>query len=336
VTTAPVRAAIIGLGRWGQNLVGANSGNPNSSLRFTHTATRSPQKAVEFCQAKGLSLLGNFEEILANPDVDAVVLATPHSQHADQICQAAAAGKHVFVEKPFALTLEDAERAVAAARSAGIQLCVGFNRRFLPGFRALTENAVGGNLGTLLHVEGAFSGSFGYGYTREMWRGDTSENPAGGMAAMGIHILDTMISLLGPVRRVSTISRHVAVPSDLKDVTNVALDFESGATGSLSTLMSTASFWRLHLFGSKGWGHMPNQQQLVLTDLDGNATDTTYEPIDTLALELDAFGHAILSGNTYPVTFAQALAGVAAMEAIALSAERDGAWIDVETPKLAL
>lgn len=285
---------------------------------------------------KGINLLSRFEEILASPDVDAVILATPHSQHADQICQAAAAGKHVFVEKPFTLTLADAERAVKAARAANVKLCVGFNRRFLPGFKALAENASDGTLGTLLHVEGAFSGSFGYGYTNDMWRGDTSENPAGGMAAMGIHILDTMIRLLGPVKRVSTISRHVAVPSDVKDVTNVSLDFVSGATGSLSTLMSTASFWRLHLFGSKGWGHMPEQTRLIMSDIDGKQDETSYGQIDTLALELDAFARAILHGEEYPVSHAQALAGVAAMEAISQSSNQDGMWIDVKSSDIAL
>lgn len=332
--TTSVRAAIVGLGRWGQNLVNANAGNPESALRFTHAATRSPQKAADFCKERGLDLVAGYEDVLANPDVDAVVLATPHSQHADQICLAAAAGKHVFVEKPFALTLADAQRAVDAARSADVQLCVGFNRRFLPGFQALAGKTSDGTLGTPLHVEGAFSGSFGYGYTNDMWRGDASENPAGGMAAMGIHILDTMIRLLGPVRRVSTISRHVAVPSDLKDVTNVALDFATGATGSLSTLMSTASFWRLHLFGSKGWGHMPDQTRLIVSDLDGKTVDTAFDQIDTLALELDAFARTIRDGEDYPVSHAQALAGVAAMEAISLSAARDGVWIEVESPRL--
>lgn len=326
-----VRAAIVGLGRWGRNLVDANAGNPASRLRVTHAATRSPQKAQGFCEENGLRLLESFDAVLASPEVDAVILATPHSQHAEQICKAAAARKHIFVEKPLALELAHAERAVAAAQAAGVQLCTGFNRRFLPAFKALESKAGVGALGRLLHVEGAFSGSFGYQYTNEMWRGDTSENPAGGMAAMGIHILDTMIALVGPVRRVSAISRHVAVPSNLKDVTSVAIDFASGATGSLSTLMSTASFWRLHLFGSQGWAQMPDQTRLITSDLAGKVDSADFEAQDTLALELDAFAKAILTNEPYPVTHEQALAGVAAMEAISISSLEDGRWIDVET-----
>lgn len=334
--TAPVRAAIVGLGRWGRNLVDANAGNPSSLLHLTHAATRSPQKAEEFCKGRGLRLLADFEDLLASPEIDAVVLATPHSQHVDQICRAAAAGKHVFVEKPLALELAHAEAAISAARSEGIRLCVGFNRRFLPAFRELGNLAASGVLGRPLHVEGAFSGSFGYQYTNEMWRGDASENPAGGMAAMGIHVLDAMIALLGPVRRVSAISRHVAVPSDLKDVTNVALDFASGATGSLSTLMSTASFWRLHLFGSQGWAQMPDQTRLITSDLDGHVQESGFEPRDSLAMELDAFARAILTGAPYPVTDDQALGGVATMEAIALSSADNGSWIDVRSSAIRL
>lgn len=328
--SAPVRAAIIGLGRWGQNLVAANAANSSSGLLFSHAATRSPKKAGTFCAEHSLRLMSGYEEVLASADVDAVVLATPHSQHADQICMAAKAGKHVFVEKPLALDLCEAEQAVLAARASGIKLCAGFNRRFLPAFQDLQTAIEEGVLGQPLHVEGAFSGSFGYQYTNEMWRGDVSENPAGGMAAMGIHILDAMIALLGPVRRVSAISRHVAVPSQLNDVTSVALDFVSGATGSLSTLMSTGSFWRLHLFGSKGWGQMPDQTRLTMSDLAGKQIENRYDSNDSLALELDAFAHSIRHGAQYPVTHAQALAGVAAMESISISAGRDGQWIEVQ------
>ncbi|MDQ7777131.1 Gfo/Idh/MocA family protein [Paracoccus aminovorans] len=325
-----IRAAIIGLGRWGQALADANIANPASALRLTHGATRSPEKADAWCRDRGLGLFGSYEEVLADPRIDAVVLATPHSQHARQIIQAAEAGKHVFVEKPLALRLEDAQAATAAAEAAGIRLCVGFNRRFLPGFRRMEQIACDGGLGQLLHVEGAFSGSFGYQYTAGMWRGDTAENPAGGMAAMGVHILDAMIALLGPVRRVAAISRHVAVPSDLRDVTNVALDFASGATGSLSTLMSTASFWRLHLFGGQGWAQMPDQHTLVTADLSGTPHSEGFAASDSLAQELDAFARAVAWNAPYPVTASQALAGVAAMAAIADSAACDGAWTAVQ------
>ncbi len=330
--TALLRAAIVGLGRWGQNLVRANAGNPGSALRFTHAATRSPDKAQDFCRDQGLALLPGLDALLQEGEVDAVVLATPHSQHGAQIRRAAQAGKHVFVEKPLTLELAEAESALAAAQAAGVALCVGFNRRFLPAFQALAGQLEAGALGRALHVEGAFSGDFGYHYSDQMWRGDDRENPAGGMAAMGIHVLDAMIALLGPVRRVSAISRRAAVSAQLKDVTSVMLDFESGATGSLSTLMATAGFWRLHVFGSQGWAQMPDQATLITSDLSGRQERRAFDPCDSLAQELDAFARKARSDRPYPVSPLQALQGVAAMEAIAISAAADAEWTQVARP----
>jgi predicted dehydrogenase len=331
--TAIVKAGIVGLGRWGQMLVTANAANPHSPLRFTRATTRSPAKAADFCAAHGLPLDPDLAALLSHDELDAIVLATPHSQHAGQIRAAAAAGRHVFVEKPLALTLEDAESAVAACRSAGRALAVGFNRRFLPAFRALESMTQQGTLGQPLHVEGGFCGPFGFDYTDDMWRGSRAENPAGGMAAMGIHVLDAMIALMGPVRRVAVLSRRRAVQSQLDDTTAVLLDFASGATGTLSTLMATASGWRLRVAGDAGWAEMPDQDRLLHAPIGTPIREQTYAKVDTLALELAAFVTSITAVAPYVVTQAQALASVAAMTAISESAAADGAWVDVATPR---
>mgnify|MGYP005856800743 CR=1 FL=1 len=329
MSAEPVRAAIVGLGRWGQSLVDA-AGSAERRLIFTRAATRSPEKAADFCESRGLILDADLDVLLRHDDLEAVVLATPHSQHAAQIRRIAAAGCHVFVEKPLALTLADARSAVTACESASVTLAVGFNRRFLPAYRALHALIDADRIGQPLHVEGSFCGSFGYGYSDDMWRGSRTENPAGGMAAMGIHVLDAMIAIMGPVRRVSVLSRRMAVSSGLDDTTTVHLEFARGATGMLSTLMATASFWRLHVFGSKGWAQMPDQARLITATLSNGSTDLAFDSADTLAAELGCFAEAIRGNRCYPVTTAQALAGVAAMEAIARSARCNGEWVEVE------
>jgi predicted dehydrogenase len=327
VNGAAVTAAIVGLGRWGRNLVEAARGGP---LRFTHATTRTPDKAAKFCTRHDLVLQPDLNILLK--EVDAVVLATPHSQHAAQVRIAAAAGRHVFVEKPLALTVSDAATAFDACEAAGVQLAVGFNRRQLPAFQRLAAMVECGDIGRPLHVESSFCGSFGYDYSDDMWRGSSEENPAGGMAAMGIHVLDAMVALLGPVARVSVLSRRLAVTSQLDDTTTVHLDFASGATGILSTLMATGPFWRLHAFGSKGWAQMPDQTRLITSALTGAPSEASFEVIDTLAAELANFSSAIRGGAPYPVTRMQALAGVAAMEAIGQSARDGGTWTDVPAP----
>lgn len=318
----PVCAAIVGLGRWGQSLVTAAA--PDHPLRFVRGVTRTPSKVTGFAAKHGFPVSDDYDAMLVDPAIEAVVLATPHSQHGAQICKAAEAGKHVFVEKPLALRLEEAQRAAAACNSRGVTLAVGFNRRFLPAYNALCDAYDSGILGVALHVDANFSGPFGYQYSADMWRGSAAENPAGGMAAMGIHMLDAMIHLLGPVESVSTLSRRRAIEAPMDDTTNVQLLFASGATGSITTLMATHSNWRLQLFGAAGWGAMKDQQSLELALIDGDPVLQQHDSNDTLADELAAFADCVRGRGTFPVTHEEALAGVAAMEAISQSAATRG------------
>src|SRR5262245_38166302 len=121
-----VRAAIIGLGRWGRSLVNAVDGKTDA-IKFTRSYSRTRINAEQFCRDKNIPLADSYEAILADPTIDAVVLATPHSAHTAQVIAAAKAGKHVHAEKPLTLDLPSAEAVVAAAKQAGIVLAVGFN-----------------------------------------------------------------------------------------------------------------------------------------------------------------------------------------------------------------
>ena len=125
-----LNAAIYGLGRWGNRLVESVQGS--SKFRFVKGISREPEKHKEFSQKTGVKVVSSYGRILKDPEIDAVVLATPHSLHVKQIVQAAKAGKHVFVEKPFTLTRKTAEKAVEACKAAGVTLGVGFNRRYSP------------------------------------------------------------------------------------------------------------------------------------------------------------------------------------------------------------
>src|SRR5438046_3047396 len=126
-----IRAAILGLGRWGRSLVNSVHGK-SGVIRFVAAHTRTRATVEDFCRDKDLRFVETYAEILADPVIDAVVLATPHTQHAAQVMQAAAAGKHIFVEKPITLDRKSAQAMVDAAQKAGVLLAVGFNRRFHP------------------------------------------------------------------------------------------------------------------------------------------------------------------------------------------------------------
>ncbi len=128
-----IRAAIVGLGRWGRALVNAVTGKAGerSSFRPRHDAHARAAPRT-FAATKQIKLVDSYDDILRDPDIDAVVLATPHSQHQAQALAAIAAKKHVFVEKPLTLDLASARAVADAAHKSGLILAVGFTRRFHP------------------------------------------------------------------------------------------------------------------------------------------------------------------------------------------------------------
>ena len=323
-----LRCAIVGLGRWGQRLVDSCQvrGQPvGVDLHFTQAIVRSPDKHREYSACQHLTLHNDYQRALADADIDAVVLATPHSQHFGQITAAAAAGKHVFVEKPFTLGREHAQVAADSADAAGIVLAVGHNRRFLPALRDLRSMIDGGKLGTVTHMEGNFSGPFGLEYDRTMWRANENESPAGGMTAMGIHIVDAFICLGGPIAKVSAQSYALVLDVDMDDTTSVMLRFENGASAYLSTLVATARQWRLQVFGTKGWAQLRDHHVLDVCLIDQQEPTTeTYPQTDIERAELQAFARACRGGAPYPVTLKEAVHGIAVQDAIIESAtERD-------------
>src|SRR5262245_66253810 len=179
-----VRAAIIGMGSWGQNLVNCVQGK-RYAIRFVAGATRTPARAEEFGRRHGISVQASFEAALADSSIDAVVLATPHSMHTEQIVAAARAGKHVFTEKPLGLTLKDSAAAVEACARHKVTLAVGYNWRFQPALQEIARMLADGRLGTLLHIEGHFCGPSVYRFGRDHWRQDRDEGPSGGLAGRG-------------------------------------------------------------------------------------------------------------------------------------------------------
>src|SRR5689334_20344480 len=123
-----VRAAIVGIGRWGRTLVGAVQGK-SEQIRFVAGHSRTRANAEEFCAGHGIALRDSLDDILADPAIDAVVFATPHSEHGKQVERAAAAKKHVMMEKPFTLDRKSAARALDAVARASVTLGVAYPRR---------------------------------------------------------------------------------------------------------------------------------------------------------------------------------------------------------------
>lgn len=308
--------AIIGMGRWGQTLVDSVQGRNDAGLRFIAGCTGRPERAAEWAARQGIRILPDFAAVLADPAVQAVAIASPHGMHADQVIAAARAGKHVFVEKPFTMTKASAEAAVAACRQAGVVMALGHNRRFLPAIAEMKAMLADGRLGTLLHVEGQFSGPGATAYKPGMWRADPRQSPLGGMGGMGIHMVDMFINLAGRIAEVTVRSHARVIDNGLDETTAGLFRFESGVTGNFATLALAPRFWRVGLFGTDAWAVLHGHESLTVCRRDATPETRIFPATDIEAAELTAFAAAAAGGPAYPLPGEDAIHGVAVYEAM--------------------
>ncbi len=248
-----INAAIVGMGWWGQTLVESVSGASNKIRFAAGVARRSTEQLEAFTREHGLTFVNDYAEVLDDPNIDAVVLATPHSVHADQVVAAAEAGKHVFCEKPFALRKASAERAVAATEKAGVTLGLGYNRRLHPEMTRLRDQIGSGELGEILHFEANMTFPNALFLSPDAWRASRDETPCGGLTPMGVHAVDGMIDLGGEIDEVYCQSFRRVVAVDADDTTSMLFRMGAGMSGYLATMTATGGGFSFQVFGSKGF-----------------------------------------------------------------------------------
>ena len=330
-----INAAIVGLGWWGKTLV--ESAANSEAIRFVAGATRTVTPEIEaFAKQHGLRLLPKYDAVLADREVDAVVLATPHSLHGAQVVAAAGARKHVFCEKPFTLTKREAEAAVAAVRKAGVTLALGYNRRLHPEMHKLRDMIRAGELGTILHVEATMTFPNVLFINPSHWRADKKETPLGGLMPMGVHAIDGMIDLCGGIDHVFAQSFRRAAPIDADNTTSILLRMKDGMSGYLGTMTTTGPGFSFQVFGSKGWLRLEGVTHVAGASSDERRTrlfgTCKFQPIkgeaktwqaatlDVSRAALEAFAKAAAGGPAFPIPYDQMVHGVAVTEAIVRSA----------------
>lgn len=330
-----INAAIVGLGWWGKTLV--ESAVDSGAIRFTKGATRTVTPDIQaFAQSHKFALAPNYEALLADDSIDAVVLATPHSLHAEQVIAAAKAGKHVFCEKPFTLTKAEAEEAVAAATRAGIVLGIGYNRRFHPEMIKLREQIRAGDLGIIEHIESTMTSPNVLFIDPKHWRADKHETPCGGLTPMGVHAVDGMIDLCGEIAQVYCQSFRRAVAIDGDDTTSILLRMREGMSGYVSTLTATGPGFSFQVFGSKGFVRLEGVTHVVGASSEERRTRLfgacKFQPVkgagkvweadrcDTSRAGFEVFAKAVEGGTPFPITPDEIVHGAAVTEAIIRSA----------------
>ena len=313
--------AVVGLGWWGRTIVPLLK--DNAKLKVVKGVDPAPA-AAQFARSQGISYESSFDAILKNPEVQGVVLCTPHSQHTEQIIAAANAKKHVFCEKPLSLSRADVLRAVKACNDNGVVLAVGHEKRFEPPVQELVRLAKSGELGTLLQIEANFSQDKFLSLTPDNWRMSEREAPAGPMTATGIHLLDLAVGLLGPAQHVFAKVRQLGSRLVNGDTLGILVTHKSGANSLISAILATPFDGRFALYGNKGWAevrdkaHPESPQGWTLSRcMRGKEKEVQdYPAAKAVLANLEAFADAAAKRAPYPVPQDQMIANVSALEAV--------------------
>jgi predicted dehydrogenase len=325
--TRPVAIALIGMGWWGKKMLNVLSGAP-ADIRVVRAVEPNLETVRTLCAEKGVVLSAGYGEALADPAVEAVVLATPHALHGAQIEAAVAAGKHVFCEKPLALTKTGAEKAVRLCRDAGLVLGMGHERRWEPPMADLLAKADAGALGRIHQIEANFSHDKFLALDRDNWRLKADQAPAGGMTATGIHLLDLSVRLLGPAESVLCICEKLSSDLPQGDTVAAYVKFKGGGTSYVSASLANPFMSRFTVYGSKGWidirdkAHVEAPDGWIVTSATTGGPITTVEvpPAEPVKDNLVSFARAVRGVETYPITADHLVNNISLLEAIFASA----------------
>jgi predicted dehydrogenase len=314
-----IKAAMVGLGRWGQTILASVQGK-SERIRFVHGVSKEAEHAA-VAQKHGLRLSRNLEDALADPEVEAVFLATPHSLHLSQVTAVAKAGKPVWCEKPLALTHAEAAQAIEVCRQAGVPLGTGTNKRCFASMRELRRIIAEGTIGEIMHIEGHYSNEHST-RVRGGWRDDPKESPGAGMTGAGLHILDAFVSIAGPIRQVDARVCSRKAPPDPRDVVAVLADFESGATGLMATVRAAPVIWRVTVFGTKGCVEARGEDTVTLSLIGQEPVETPYPHVDPLSTLVHSFVDTVEGKAPFLITPPQILGMVGAFEAVCASIDQ--------------
>ena len=290
---APLRVACIGMGWWSDVL--ADAIVRSGKLAIAACYTRSEEKRAKFAAKYACKAAPSYEAILADRAIEAIVNTTPNNVHLETTRAAAAAGKHVFLDKPIANTVADARAITAACRQAGVVLAIGYQRRRESQFRWIRKQIDDGVFGRLVNAEANISrdrlGKIDLG----SWRYTAEGMPGGVMLQIGVHYTDVLEYLLGPVKAVSGSLAQLVLPGDNPDVASLILEHASGALSTVNASYASASeYYLLNVYGKEASAYYDFQQGLRFLKRGAERSEqVAVAKTDAFVDELEEFARAV-------------------------------------------
>jgi predicted dehydrogenase len=328
MTSTPLRVAVLGMGWWSDVL--ADAIKRSTAIEIVACYTRSDDKRRAFAEKYRCRAAQNYGEVLNDPEIEAIVNTTPNNVHLETTRQAAKAGKHVFLDKPIANTVAEGMEIARVCEQAGVVLALGYQRRRESHFRWIKNEIDEGRFGRLVQAECNISRDRLGKIDLSSWRYQASGMPGGVMLQIGIHYVDVLELLLGPVRRVSGMSAQLVLPGDNPDVANLILQHESGALSNLTASYASASeYYMMNVYGKEASAYYDLFQGLrYLKRGETAARAVPVETNDTIREELEEFAHCVRTGSKPETDGFWASRNLAVIKAGVRSA-REGRLVDV-------
>lgn len=292
-----LRVAVIGMGWWSDVLSDAII--RSDKIEIVACFTRSEDKRKAFAEKYGCRQAHSFDDVLKDASIEAIVNTTPNSAHLETTAQAASAGKHVFLDKPIANTVAEGQEIARVCDKAGVVVALGYQRRRENQFRWIKDEIAAGRFGKLVQAEGNISRDRLGKIDLSSWRYQAAGMPGGVMLQIGLHYVDVLEMLMGPVKSVSGLLAQLVLPGDNPDVSALILQHENGAISNLNASYASASeYYMLNVYGKEASAYYDLFGGL--RHLKRGETTSRSVPIssnDTIREELEEFAHCIRTGT---------------------------------------
>jgi predicted dehydrogenase len=324
----PLRVACIGMGWWSDVL--ADAVQRSGKLTIAACYTRSEAKREGFAAKYKCRPVDSYEAILADPEIEAIINTTPNDVHLATTRAAAAAGKHVFLDKPIANSVSDGRAITEACRAAGVVLALGYQRRRESHFRWIRRQIDAGLFGRLVNAEANISRDRLGKIDLTSWRYQAQGMPGGVMLQIGIHYADVLEYLIGPIKAVRGQFAQLVLPGDNPDVASLVFEHENGALSTLNASYASASeYYLMNIYGKDATAYydLHNGLRWLKRGTD-KPVAVACDKNDTFAEELEEFAAAVRGQGQPEVGGGYATTSLAVVRAGILSA-REGRRVEV-------
>jgi predicted dehydrogenase len=279
------------MGWWSDVL--ADAIKRSGKMKIAACFSRSAEKREAFARKYGCRSARSYEEILEDRSIEAIINTTPNSVHRETTVAAAKAGKHTFLDKPIANTIQDARALTEACRKAKVVLALGYQRRRESHFRWVKENL--GKFGKLVNAEANISRDRLGKIDLTSWRYTAEGMPGGVMLQIGIHYTDVLEYLIGPVKAVSGRFVRLVLPGDNPDVASLVLEHENGALSTLNASYASASeYYLMNIYGKEASAYYDMHQGLRFLKRGSEKSEAvSCGKSDPIVEELEEFASAV-------------------------------------------